>query len=82
MCLFYTHIIESQQQAFDAIQEALQGRSQQKLISIDARGGTGKTFLLNRILYWIRLLDAESIGIAVAFTGIAAQLLQGGRTFN
>ena len=52
---------ESQKQAFEAIQEAVQGRSQQKQMFIDARGGTGKTFLLNRILYWIRLLDVDSI---------------------
>ena len=49
---------------------------------MDARGGTGKTFVLNRALDYVRLLDEDSIGIAVAFTGIAAQLLKGGRTFN
>ena len=72
----------SQQRAFDTIKEAVLGRNNHKQIYIDARGGTGKTFLLNRLLYDIRLLDHDAIAIAVAFTGIAAQLLQGGRTFN
>ena len=72
----------SQRRAFDAIKDAIQGKSKEKQIYIDARGGTGKTFLLNRILYYTRLLDPNAIAIAVAFTGIAAQLLKGGRTFN
>ena len=51
-------------------------------VFLKARGGTGKTFLLNRILNFVRLLDEESIALSVAYTGIAATLLQGGRTFN
>ena len=38
---------ESQQKAFDAIKDAVEGRNAQKLFYIDARGGTRKTFLLN-----------------------------------
>ena len=72
----------SQQNAFKAISDAILGKSQQKQFYIDARGGTGKTFLLNRLLYMTRLIDNDAIAIAVAFTGIAAQLLKGGRTFN
>merc|ERR1711873_284547 len=49
---------------------------------MDARGGIGKTSVLNRTLDYARLLDEDSFGIGVAFTGIAAQLLKGGRTFN
>ena len=71
----------SQQQAFNAVKYAFQGKGP-KQIYIDARGGTGKTFVLNGILNYIRLLDNNSIRIGVAFTGIAAQLLKGGRTFN
>ena len=71
----------SQQQAFNAVKNAVQGKGP-KQIYIDARGGTGKTFVLNRILNFVRLLDDNAIGIGVAFTGIAAQLLKGGRTFN
>ena len=67
---------------FEAIKAAIEGRNRQKQIYIDARGGTGKTFLLNRLLHYVRTLDDDAIAISVAFTGIAAQLLQGGRTFN
>ena len=71
----------SQQQVFNSVKNAAQGKGP-KQIYIDARGGTGKTFVLNRILNYIRLLDDNAIGIGVMFTGIAAQLLKGGRTFN
>ena len=40
--------------------------------------GIGKTFLLNLLLAKIRM--RRSIAIAVAFSGIAATLLDGGRT--
>ena len=72
----------SQLNVFNAIKDAVEGRSRQKQIFIKARGGTGKTFLLNRMLYYIRLLSDDAIALSVAFTGIAATLLQGGRTFN
>lgn len=45
---------------------------------LDAPGGTGKTFLLNLILAEIR--SRKQIAIAVASSGIAATLLEGGRT--
>ena len=52
---------------------------------IDARGGTGKTFVLNAILAAVRCLDTEKegcIALATATTGIAANLLHLGRTFH
>lgn len=45
---------------------------------LDAPGGTGKTFLLNLILANIR--QEEEIALAIASTGIASALLDGGRT--
>lgn len=45
---------------------------------IDAPGGTGKTFLLNLLLTKVRLTN--NIALAVASSGIAATLLDGGRT--
>lgn len=45
---------------------------------INASGGTGKTFLLNLLLAEIR--KKGDIAIAVASSGIAATLLDGGRT--
>lgn len=48
------------------------------LLFLDAPGGTGKTFLLNLLLAQIR--KDSNVAIAVASSGIAATLLDGGRT--
>ena len=45
---------------------------------VDAPGGTGKTFVISLILAAIR--SKSQIALAVSFSGIAATLLQGGRT--
>ncbi|KAG8235350.1 hypothetical protein J437_LFUL015859 [Ladona fulva] len=45
---------------------------------LDAPGGTGKTFLINLLLAEIRA--NKEIAIAVASSGIASTLLDGGRT--
>ncbi|XP_067939120.1 ATP-dependent DNA helicase pif1-like [Watersipora subatra] len=45
---------------------------------LDAPGGTGKTFLLNLLLAKIR--SNRQVVLAVAYSGIAATLLEGGRT--
>ena len=50
---------------------------------ISARGGCGKTFLLNAILDAVRCKeDGGCIALAMASTGIAAQLLHLGRTLH
>ncbi len=56
----------------------------QCLIFIDARGGTGKTYLLNALLAVVRVCDNSCISpaLAVATSGIAATQLHGGRTFH
>ena len=52
-------------------------------IFIDARGGCGKTFLLNTILRSVRSLEPTGCtALAMATTGIAANLLDLGRTFH
>ncbi|XP_075125698.1 uncharacterized protein LOC142198565 [Leptodactylus fuscus] len=48
------------------------------LFFLDAPGGTGKTFLLNLLLASLR--KDHNIALAVASSGIAATLLNGGRT--
>ncbi|CAF4947498.1 unnamed protein product [Pieris macdunnoughi] len=48
------------------------------LFFLDAPGGTGKTFLLNLLLAQIR--KDKGVAVAVASSGIAATLLNGGRT--
>ncbi|XP_017468423.1 PREDICTED: uncharacterized protein LOC108360582 isoform X2 [Rhagoletis zephyria] len=49
-----------------------------KIFFLDAPGGTGKTFLINLLLAKIR--SSGEIALAVASSGIAATLLDGGRT--
>ena len=49
-----------------------------RVFHIDAPGGYGKTFLLETVLSSIR--SVGKIALAVASSGIAAELLQGGRT--
>ena len=73
---------KSQEKVFWAVKNAIEG-SRDKHIMIAARGGTGKTFLLNRLLYYVRTLPNDySVALAVGSSGIAGQLLQGGRTFH
>ena len=50
------------------------------LIFLDAPGGTGKTFLINTILATLRA--GGKIVIATATSGVAATLLDGGRTIH
>ena len=47
---------------------------------IDAPGGTGKTFLINLLLAKVR--QKKNIALAVASSGVAAVLLNGGRTVH
>ena len=52
-------------------------------VFLSARGGCGKTYLLNAILAAVRsLLPGGSVALAMATTGIAANLLKLGRTFH
>ena len=75
---------ESQRVVFDSAVEAVD-KPRQLLLFIDARGGTGKTFVLNAILAAVRTMDPENggcVALAVGTTGIAANLLHLGRTFH
>jgi hypothetical protein len=47
---------------------------------VDAPGGTGKTFVFNHLLAAVR--GQGNVALAVAYSGIAATLLDGGRTLN
>ena len=50
---------------------------------IDARGGCGKTFIINAILRAVRSLEPGGcVALAMATTGIASNLLDLGRTFH
>ncbi len=63
---------------YHTIIKALNDEIDQKVFFVDGPGGYGKTFLFNMILAKVRL-DGK-IAIAVASSGIAALLLDGGRT--
>ena len=73
---------EEQRIIFETVIEAV--RNQESCcIFIDARGGCGKTFLLNSILSAIRSMERDGcVALAMATTGIASNLLKLGRTFH
>jgi hypothetical protein len=68
---------QDQRAAFDAVVDAYES-GQGGVFFIDGPGGTGKTFLENMILAKVR--SNGDIALAVASSGIAAILLEGGRT--
>ncbi|GFX01509.1 ATP-dependent DNA helicase [Trichonephila clavipes] len=68
-------LILEQRIAYDRIMRAITEQSG-GLFFIDAPGGTGKTFLLSLILATIR--SQNDIALAIASSGIAATLLDGG----
>ena len=73
---------EEQSEIFDTIMRAVQ-QQESLQVFISARGGCGKSFLLNAILDAVRSLEAGGcLALATATTGIAAQLLHMGRTFH
>ena len=70
-------LVKDQRAAYKAILD-LVNRKTGGIVFLDAPGGTGKTFVINLILAKIR--QQSKIAIAVASSGIAAILLDGGRT--
>src|SRR5256885_9466971 len=66
-----------QKNVFDTIVESIE-KSVGKVFFIDGPGGTGKTFVYNSLLAYVR--SKGDIALAVASSGIAALLLDGGRT--
>ena len=72
-------LLTSQRTVYDTVLEAIK-HVEGKCIFVDAPGGTGKTFTFNAILAAIRC-QCE-IALAVASSGIAAILLDLGRTFH
>ncbi|XP_059169815.1 uncharacterized protein LOC131951424 [Physella acuta] len=70
-------LVPEQRIVYDTIMQAVTNQSG-GLYFIDAPGGTGKTFLISIILATIR--SRNKIALAIASSGIAATLLDGGRT--
>ena len=72
-----SQLLNEQRQAYDRICDSVKSDNGD-IFFLDAPGGTGKTFLLNLILAKIR--QQNKIALAVASSGIAATLLEGGKT--
>ena len=72
---------ESQRNVFETVMDAFHSNVP-LYVFIDARGGTGKTFVLNALLAAVRLTNGGTIALAVGATGIAANLLLLGRTLH
>ena len=66
-----------QAQAFDDIKKAIDAQ-EAKIFFVDGPGGTGKSFLFEAILHYVRGLSA--IAVACSWNGLAAAILPGGRT--
>ncbi|XP_043221667.1 uncharacterized protein LOC122381498 [Amphibalanus amphitrite] len=72
-------LLPDQRQAVDTVLAAVDGQEPLALF-LDAPGGTGKTFTFNLLISAVRAKGL--VALAVAFSGIAATLLDGGRTFH
>ena len=73
---------DEQRAVHNRVLEAVRGNKALQLY-VNAKGGCGKTFLLNGILQTIRGLEPGGcVALAMATTGIAAMLLENGRTFH
>ena len=66
-----TKFTTSQRKVFENIIEAVANNSS-LFVFVDAREGTGKTYVLNAILAAVRIMDGGSIALAIGSTGIAA----------
>ena len=75
----YAELLPSQREAVDAALAAIESGTGLGLF-LDAPGGTGKTFSANCLLNAVRAKG--EIALAVASSGIAAILLELGRTFH
>lgn len=75
-------LTDSQREVYNSFMAMLeaQGEMNKNMMFLDAPGGTGKTFVINLILAKIRSM--RKIVLATASSGIAATLLQGGRTLH
>ena len=78
----YSMYTNEQRAVYDAVINAVTKRAPLRLY-INAKGGCGKTFILNGILKKVRSLEGGGcVALAMATTGIAAILLAKGRTFH
>ena len=74
------NLMNQEQEAFYEVVIESIDKDLAKIFFLDALGGTGKTFVAKTILAEIR--RRRHVAIAVAFSGIAALLLPGGKTVH
>ena len=72
-------LLPSQRHVFDLVMAAVDER-RPLAVFVDAAGGTGKTYTFNTLLSAVR--SQGLVALAVAYSGIAATLLAGGRTYH
>ena len=72
-------LLPSQRHVFDLVMTAVDAR-RPLAVFVDAAGGTGKTYVFNTLLAAVR--SQGQVALAVAYSGIAATLLTGGRTYH
>ena len=70
-------LTDAQRLIVDAIKQAIDEKTN-KAVFVQAIAGAGKTFVLNTLLSYVR--GEGKVALAAATSGIAATLLQGGRT--
>ena len=75
------NLTPEQLEIFELVMDAVSNHKELCLF-VDAPGGGGKSYLLNTLLSKVRALDGGSTALAMATTGIAANLLALGRTFH
>ena len=74
-----SHLNTDQHNAFCKIMKAVEDENHtERLFFLNAPGGYGKTFLIEALLSTVQ--GMEKIALAIASSGIAAELLEGGRT--
>ena len=75
-------LTKAQEEVYETIMKAVKDETQ-LLLFVDARAGCGKTFVSNLVLDAVRSLETGGcVALAMATTGIAANLLHMGRTFH
>ena len=70
-------LIADQREAYNKVMSMIR-KGHGCIYFLDAPGGTGKTFVINLLLATVR--HEKKIAVAVASSGIASTLLEGGRT--
>ena len=75
-------LTEEQREIYGTVNSGLMGTLDlsRSLLYVDGPGGTGKSFLFNAIL--LKAVSLQKRVLPLAFTGIAATLLRGGRTIH